>query len=124
MKLNPKQKRFCDEYLVDLNATQAYIRAGYSKKGAEVSAHKLLRNTNIEKYIQLKQNKYQEALDLTIEEVVTMIIETAKNGEQENNRLKATDMLMKHLGGYIEKLEIRGEIEHTQYYAPKKDKSL
>lgn len=34
-KLNEKQKRFCEEYLIDLNATQAAIRAGYSEKTAE-----------------------------------------------------------------------------------------
>lgn len=34
MKMTKKQKRFCDEYLIDLNATQACIKAGYSKKTA------------------------------------------------------------------------------------------
>lgn len=45
--LTPKQERFIAEYLIDLNATQAYIRAGYSKKGAEVSACQVLRNPKV-----------------------------------------------------------------------------
>lgn len=45
--LTPKQQRFVAEYLVDLNATQAYIRAGYSRKGAEQSACQVLRNPKI-----------------------------------------------------------------------------
>jgi phage terminase small subunit len=45
-KLTEKQKLFVAEYLVDLNATKAYIRAGYSAKGADVSAARLLVNTS------------------------------------------------------------------------------
>ena len=47
-KLNPKQTKFCEEYLVDLNATQAAIRAGYTEKSARVTACKMLTNANIE----------------------------------------------------------------------------
>lgn len=55
--LNPKQKRFCQEYVVDFNATQAAIRAGYSPKTAGVQAHKLLKNAKIQEYItQLSDN--------------------------------------------------------------------
>jgi phage terminase small subunit len=45
--LTPKQQRFIAEYLIDLNATRAYIRAGYSVKGARVSASRLLANANV-----------------------------------------------------------------------------
>lgn len=41
-KLTAKQQRFCDEYLIDLNATQAAIRAGYSPGTAEQAASRLL----------------------------------------------------------------------------------
>ena len=47
-KLTLKQQTFVDEYLVDLNATQAAIRAGYSVKDADKIGTKLLRNTRIE----------------------------------------------------------------------------
>jgi phage terminase small subunit len=46
-ELNPKQKRFVEEYLVDLNATQAYIRAGYSPKTANVCATQLLSKPSV-----------------------------------------------------------------------------
>lgn len=52
--LSPKQKRFCEEYIVDLNATQAYVRAGYSTKSlgaAATEASKLLINPKIESYL-------------------------------------------------------------------------
>lgn len=49
--LSPKQQRFCEEYLKDMNGTQAVIRAGYSEKGAAVQASKLLRKVNIQTQI-------------------------------------------------------------------------
>lgn len=52
VELTPRQSRFVDEYLVDLNATQASIRAGYSPRGANTSAARLLSNVRIQARIQ------------------------------------------------------------------------
>ena len=49
--MNARQKRLCDEYLVDCNATQAAIRAGYSPKTAKVTGAKMLTNANLKAYI-------------------------------------------------------------------------
>ena len=51
VNLNLRQVRFCREYLIDRNATQAYIRAGYSEDGASQSSVRLLRNVKIEALI-------------------------------------------------------------------------
>jgi phage terminase small subunit len=53
--LTPKQARFVEEYLVDLNAKQAAIRAGYSPKTAEVQGCRLLRNVQVAAAIQRAQ---------------------------------------------------------------------
>lgn len=50
-KLTRKQRKFCDEYLIDCNGTQAAIRAGYSLKTANEQAAKLMTNTKISSYI-------------------------------------------------------------------------
>jgi phage terminase small subunit len=47
MELKDKQEQFCQEYLIDLNATQAAIRAGYSKRAATVQGSRLLTNANV-----------------------------------------------------------------------------
>lgn len=47
-KLNPKQIAFCEEYIIDLNATQAAIRAGYSAKTAQAQASRLLTNVMVQ----------------------------------------------------------------------------
>ena len=49
--MNARQKRFCYEYLIDCNATQAAIRAGYSPKTAKVTGAKMLTNANLKAYI-------------------------------------------------------------------------
>lgn len=51
MIVNKRQRQFCDEYLIDLNATQAAIRAGYAEKYASTNAHKLLQITAIKEKI-------------------------------------------------------------------------
>lgn len=51
MALTPKQERFVEEYLIDLNATQAAIRAGYSPKTAGEQSHQLLQKTSIRAHI-------------------------------------------------------------------------
>lgn len=69
-KLTDKQQRFCDEYLVDFNGTQAAIRAGYSKNTANEQAARLLANVSIQGQIKSKQNKVANKLEITVERVL------------------------------------------------------
>src|SRR3954468_17583516 len=69
MALNPKQQRFIQEYLIDLNATQAAIRAGYSTKGASTQGERLLRNGEIAAAVQTGQNRQFAALEISAERV-------------------------------------------------------
>ena len=81
-ELNEKQKRFCEEYLVDLNATQAYIRAGYSEKGAAVAACKLLMNANISEYVNQLRNKQSEKTGVSVEYILNSLKEIAERSMQ------------------------------------------
>jgi phage terminase small subunit len=69
-ELKEKQRRFCEEYLKDLNGTQAAIRAGYSPKTANEQSSRLLANVNIQSYIQSRQKQLQEATGITQERVL------------------------------------------------------
>ena len=69
-KLTPKQKKFVGEYLIDLNATQAAIRAGYSEKTARQIASEYLSKPNIQAEIQRRQAKYQSKLEITQEKIL------------------------------------------------------
>lgn len=63
--MNAKQKRFCDEYLIDCNATQAAIRAGYSPKTAKQIGQENLTKPDLKKYIdeQLEQIHSEKTAD-------------------------------------------------------------
>jgi phage terminase, small subunit len=68
--LTDKQARFVDEYLVDLNATQAAVRAGYSAKTASVIGAENLAKPNIQKAIQARQEELKIKTEITQEWVV------------------------------------------------------
>lgn len=59
-KLDFKQQRFCEEYIIDWNQTQAAIRVGYSPKSARQVSSRLMTNANIQDYISKCKNKIEE----------------------------------------------------------------
>lgn len=69
--LNQKQQRFVDEYLIDLNATQAVIRAGYSPKTAQVQGARLLTNAIVQAKVAEGRAKQQERTGITADKVIT-----------------------------------------------------
>lgn len=69
-KLTAKQQRFCDEYLIDLNATQVAIRAGYSKKTANEQGARLLVNVSIQKKIFELQKEREKRTEITQDSVL------------------------------------------------------
>lgn len=68
-KLTEKQKRFVDEYLVDLNATAAARRAGYSEKTACEQGSRLLTNVRVQEEIQKRRERLHVKLEITQEQV-------------------------------------------------------
>jgi phage terminase small subunit len=65
MALTPKQQRFVNEYLIDLNATQAAARAGYSKKTANEQGSRLLANVSVSTAITQRMNERSGRLEIT-----------------------------------------------------------
>ena len=116
--LNEKQKQFCEEYIIDLNGTQAAIRAGYSSKTANEQAAQLLAKLSIQKYICELKNKRSERVKYSQDELMRDILEVKNRCMQANPVLdkegnetgiwkfdsnganKALDMLAKHVGFY------------------------
>ena len=69
-KLTAKQQRFCDEYLIDLNATQAAIRAGYSPKGMNKRVSRMMANEGIQADIKERQKELEERTEITQDSVL------------------------------------------------------
>lgn len=133
--MTEKQKRFCDEYLIDLNATQAAIRAGYSKKTAKVIANENLTKPNIKEYIAERMAEKEKELiadqnevlkyltsvlrgeSLSTEIVVEGIGEgcsearTMTKQPSEKDKLKAAELLGKRYGLYTDKVETDVDME-------------
>lgn len=129
-KLTAKQQRFCDEYLVSLNATQAAIKSGYSKKYANTNASKLLQNTTIKEYIEKRMAEKESQLIADQNEILRyltsvirgesksteIVVEGTGDGcseartilkePSEKDRLKAAELLGKRYGIYTEKVDM------------------
>ena len=134
-KLTAKQQRFCDEYLIDLNATQAAIRAGYSKKTANRIGTENLSKLVIREYIENRMAEKEAALMANQDEVLKyltsvlrgqsksteIVIEGLGDGStkarkmekepSEKDKLKAAELLGKRYGLYTEKVEETVDME-------------
>ena len=84
VKLTAKQQRFCDEYLVDLNATQAAIRAGYSKKTASVIGIENLRKPYIREYIDKRLAEKEAELIADQDEVLKYLTSVMRREKNEH----------------------------------------
>lgn len=130
-KLTAKQQRFCDEYLIDLNASQAAIRAGYSKKTAGVIATENLQKPNIKAYIKQRMDEKEKELIADQDEVLKYLTAVMRGGSSssvlardevgadrviekppdEKERLKAAELLGKRYGLYTDRVETEVDME-------------
>jgi len=76
--LTPKQQRFVDEYLVDLNATQAAIRAGYSPKTAKQAGHEALTKPDVQAAVSAAQEKRSQRTGITADVVLGELLRLAR----------------------------------------------
>jgi phage terminase small subunit len=76
-QLTPKQERFCQEYIIDLNATQAAIRVGYSEKTAQQQSSRLLLNVVIQNRIKELLSEVKENTLKTREEILAQVLKHA-----------------------------------------------
>jgi phage terminase small subunit len=133
-RMTAKQKLFCDEYLIDLNATQAAIRAGYSSNYANTNASKLLQNTTIKEYIDKRMAEKEDALIAKQDEVLKyltsvmrgqseseiVVVEGCGDGmsqavkvkklPDEREQLKAAELLGKRYRLFTDKVEVEGAV--------------
>lgn len=109
-KLTPKQDRFCREYVIDLNATQAAIRAGYSKKTANRTGCKLLSKVDIAARIAEAVNEANKRAEVTSEEILANLAEIGRckaDGEivKNSDRIRAWELLGKYKTLWTEKFD-------------------
>ena len=103
--LSQKQKRFAREYMVDFNVADAYVRAGYSKNGAQSGGSRLLRDSRIQAYIEELGVEAAERADLTIDSVLKNLREdrkAARAAGQYGPAVRADELLGKYLAMFTD----------------------
>jgi phage terminase small subunit len=127
--LTPKQEAFCQEYLKDLNATAAAIRAGYSERTAQTQAAQTMAKPHIKARLQVLMDARAERTEITQDFVLQNIVEIIERCMQKKpvqewdpiakemidtgewkfehmGALKGNELLGKHLKLFTERLEI------------------
>ena len=114
--MTPKQIKFCLEYVKDLNASQAAIRAGYSKNRNGEIGYQLLQKTAVKEEIQKQKEKIAKKTEITIERIVGDLEKVQKSCFDENdnikdktNFIKSTELLGKIIGAFVDKQILKDE---------------
>lgn len=116
MTLTEKQKRFIDEYLIDMNASAAARRAGYSEKNSDKIGHQLLGKTRVAQALADRLRARMKRTEVTqdfVLENLKAIVERAMDHEDPQYMQaanKALDLLGRHLGMYTDKMTLKGEL--------------
>lgn len=134
-RMTAKQQRFCDEYLIDLNATQAAIRAGYSTRTAQQMGAENLSKPVVKEYIAARMAEKESELIADQDEVLkyltsvmrgqsrskVVVVENVgdftsqaremEKAPDEKERLKAAELLGKRYGLYTDKVEQDVDLE-------------
>ena len=132
--MTPKQKRFCEEYLIDCNATQAAIRAGYSEKTAYSIGNENLSKPEIREYIDERLAEMQSKTVADATEVLQYLTSVLRGEEKEEvivvegcgdgyseakrikreaspkDKLKAAELLAKRYGLLTDKVSVDGAV--------------
>ena len=129
-KLSGKQQRFADEYLIDMNATKAAIRSGYSEKTAYSQGQRLLKKVEIRAYIEQRMAEKEKELiadqdeilkyltavlrgeseseEIVVESIGDYMTEarTMKKAPSEKDKLKAAELLGKRYNLFSDKMKV------------------
>lgn len=105
-RLTPKQERFAKEYCVDLNATQAAIRAGYSMRTAEQIGYQQLQKNSVKNRIAMLQGETAERNKITVDGVVSelqRLRDLAVDAGQLGPATRAQELVGKTIGAFVDR---------------------
>lgn len=111
-KLTPREKRFIEEYPIDLNGSEAYVRAGYSPNGANAGAARLLARVSIREAIDKRLAERARKTEISQEWVIQGLVDNLRLGAQvgQPGAVNRTyELLGKHLDMFKDKHEITGK---------------
>jgi phage terminase small subunit len=110
--LNEKRKMFVLEYMKDKNATQAAIRAGYSKKTAYSIGVQLLKDLEVQQFLKEKCDEVAAEASITATGIVEQLRAIAQNPlAKDSDRIRALELIGKYVGMFTERVEMKGQID-------------
>ncbi len=123
--MNDRQKNFVQQYVMDFNATAAAVRAGYSKKIGYSQGSRLLKKAEVQQAIQQKVAERKKNIKVTVESIVEGLAEIALHGQSESARVRAYELLGKHLNMWTDKVDMTsgGEPIITLFHLPDNGKN-
>lgn len=107
-----KQQRFIEEYLIDLNASQAALRAGYSERSAHAIGRENMRKPTIAAAIKAAMDELAARNAITADKVIAMLEDSrakADKAGQNSAAIRAAELLGKHTGMFTDKVRITGK---------------
>ena len=110
-----KQRRFVDEYLVDLNATQAAIRAGYSERSASAIGCENLSKPELADAISMAQAERSSRTKVTADDVLRELWRIATTSSSDRTRVLALSWLGKHLAMFTQRVQVSDELPKIHF---------
>jgi phage terminase small subunit len=108
--LSVRQRRFCEEYIIDFEGKAAAIRAGYAPKWADRQAHELLNLPGVAYYVDsLTRSKENKIVSVNPDYVIQRVMDIiGKDGAKDGDKLRGLELLARHLGMFVDRTEISG----------------
>jgi phage terminase small subunit len=109
-KLTPKMEAFVNEYLIDLNASQACLRAGYKTRSPHKMGTQLLNHPLVSAAVEARKDERRQKAELTADYVLNKLIALTEANEETNPTVavRTLELLGRHLGLYKDRQEISG----------------
>lgn len=115
-KLTIKQKKFADEYIISGNIYQSMLSAGYSENYAKSDGCKILENPSVKNYIEERTKEAELPKIASMQEIHEFWANMVRDeNARPNDRLKASELIAKTQGAFLDKVEVTGTIEQRPY---------
>lgn len=132
--LTPLQSKFCEEYIIEQNGKQSYIKAGYkcTPKSAETGASRMLSNEKVQAYIKYLMELARSKAVANKQEILEFVTSVMRGEVKDQyadvpgirDRTEAAKLLGKEYGMFNDKVEVKGNVKHEHSGPTKADELI
>ena len=123
--MNQRRQAFCEAYLASGNATEAARKAGYSPQSARSQGQRLLTYADVQEYLAERNQEISAASTAQVEEIRQFWTATMRDqGAKTGDRLKASELLAKTYGAFLDRVEVDAEVKTRELMAGMTEEEL